>query len=196
VQTRVIEINVTNCLVDYGTLFAFSATASNTKDVRLNWATTGEKKLSKYMIEKSVDNVNFTLIGTVASQNLPNNLYSFVDPKPKMGRAYYRIRQMTPVDEELMVSKIEKVTIAEKGQSVVTYPNPVGAALFVEVVDAENTEGVIEIYNAVGALVKTQRFTSNQVRYEINTNDLGKGNYVLKIRRNDGTISTTKISKF
>ena len=195
-QTRTFQIEVSNCLVDYGTLFAFSVNASNNKDVHLNWATTSEKKTSNYVIEKSTDNVNFSTIGTVISQNLPNNLYTFIDPKPKMGRAFYRIHQMSPIGEEVMMSKTEKVVIADKGQSLVTYPNPVGATLFVEALDAENTEGVIEIYNEIGSLVKTQQFTSNQIRYEINTNDLGKGNYVLKMRRSDGTISTTKISKF
>jgi hypothetical protein len=194
--TRTFPTNVVNCFGDYGSIFAFSASASGSNTVRLNWATTEEKKASKYMIEKSVDNVNFTLIATVASQNLPNNLYSFVDPQPKMGRAFYRIHQMTMLDQDITMSKTEKVTLTEQGQTLVTYPNPVGSLLFVEVVDTENTEGSIEIYSEAGTLVKTQKFTANQVRYEVNTESLGKGNYVLKIRKADGTISSTKISKF
>lgn len=194
--SRTIQVDVTNCLIDYGTLFAFSASSSSSNGVKLNWATTGENKSSKYIVEKSVDNVNFDVIGTVASQNLPNNLYAFSDPKPKMGRAFYRIHQMTLNNDEVMMSKVQKVTIADKGQAVVTYPNPVGSTLFVEVVDADNAEGTIEIYNSIGALVKTQQFTSNQVRYEVNTEGLGKGNYILKIRKADGSVSTTKISKF
>ncbi len=195
-QTRIYAIEVTNCLADYGSLFAFSVTTTGSKDIRLNWATTNEKKTSNYVIEKSIDNINFSPIGTITSQNLPNNLYSFADPKPKMGRAFYRIHQMSPIGEEVMMSKTEKVVIADKGQTLAAYPNPVGATLFIEALDAENTEGVIEIYNEIGSLVKTQKFTSNQIRYEIDTNDLGKGTYVLKMRRSDGTISTTKISKF
>jgi hypothetical protein len=195
-QTRTFPINAVSCFGNFGTLFAFSATAGNNNSVRLNWATTDEKQESKYMIEKSVDNVNFTLIATVASQNLPNNLYTFSDPQPKMGRAFYRIHHITLLDQDITMSKTEKVTVAEQGQSLVTYPNPVGSTLFVEVVDVENTEGSIEIYNAMGELVKSQKFTANQVRYEVNTESLGKGNYVLKIRKADGSISTTKISKF
>jgi hypothetical protein len=195
-QTRSIPVDVVNCFGNFGTIFAFSASSTNSNGVRLNWATTEEKAPSKYMIEKSVDNVNFTLIGTVASQNLPNNLYSFVDPQPKMGRAFYRLHHITPLDQDIAMSKTEKVTLAEQGQSLVTYPNPVGATLFVEVVDTDNTEGVIEIYSESGRLVKTQKFTANQVRYEVDTTPLARGNYVLKIRKADGTISTTQISKF
>ena len=194
--SRTIQVDVNNCLVDYGTIFAFSVSTSGSNGVKLNWATTGENKSSKYMIEKSVDNVNFDLIGTVASQNLPNNLYTFADPKPKLGRAFYRIHQMTLSNDEVMMSKVQKITITDKGQALVTYPNPVGSTLFVEVVDTENAEGTIEIYNSVGSLVKTQQFTANQVRYEVNTEELGKGNYILKIRKADGSVSTTKISKF
>ena len=103
---------------------------------------------------------------------------------------------MTLSNDEVMMSKVQKITIADKGQALVTYPNPVGSTLFVEVVDTDNAEGTIEIYNSVGALVKTQQFTANQVRYEVNTENLGKGNYILKIRKADGSVSTTKISKF
>jgi SprB repeat/Secretion system C-terminal sorting domain len=195
--TRTFPTDVVNCFADYGNFFAFSAsTTGNTNGVRLNWATTDEKKDSKFMIEKSVDNVNFTLIATVASQNLPNNLYSFNDPSPKQGRAFYRIHQMTPQGQDITMSKTEKVTLAAQGQSLVTYPNPAGANLFVEVVDTDNSQGTIEIYSEAGLLVKSQRFTANQVRYEVDTNDLGKGNYIMKVRKADGTTSTTKFSKF
>jgi SprB repeat/Secretion system C-terminal sorting domain len=194
--TRNVPVDVVNCLADYGNIFAFSASTTGTNGVRLNWATTDEKKASKYMIEKSADNVNFSLIGTVASQNLPNNLYNFSDPEPKQGRSFYRIHQMSMQDVDVNMSKTERVVVAEQGQALVSYPNPAGANLFVEVVDMDNTEGVIEIYSETGALVKTQRFTANQVRYEVDTNNLGTGNYFVKVRRADGSVSTTKFSKF
>jgi Secretion system C-terminal sorting domain/SprB repeat len=194
--TRNVPVDVVNCLADYGNIFAFSVSTTGTNGVRLNWATTDEKKESKYMIEKSVDNVNFTLIGTVASQNSPNNLYNFSDPEPKQGRSFYRIHQMTLQNADVNMSKTERVVMAAPNQALVSYPNPAGANLFVEIVDMDNTEGVIEIYSEAGALVKTQRFTANQVRYEVDTNNLGTGSYFVKVRRADGTVTTTKFSKF
>jgi metal-sulfur cluster biosynthetic enzyme len=194
--TRTINIDVVNCLADFGNIFAFSVSTTGSNGVKLNWATTDEKKASKYMVEKSSDNVNFTLIGTVASQNLPNNLYNFSDPQPKQGRAFYRIHQMTMQNADVNMSKTEKVVVAERGQALISYPNPAGANLFIEVVDMDNTEGVIEIYSEAGALVKTQKFTANQVRYEVDTHNLGTGSYFVKVRRADGTVTTTKFSKF
>ncbi|MDZ7879361.1 MAG: T9SS type A sorting domain-containing protein [Saprospiraceae bacterium] len=196
VVTRNVPIDVVNCLADYGNIFAFSVSTTGSNGVKLNWATTDEKKASKYMVEKSIDNVNFSLIGTVASQNLPSNLYNFSDPQPKQGRAFYRIHQMNMQDVDVNMSKTERVVVAEQGQSLVSYPNPAGANLFVEVVDMDNTEGTIDIYSETGALVKTQRFTANQVRYEVDTHNLGRGNYIVKVRRADGTVTTTKFSKF
>jgi hypothetical protein len=194
--TRNVPIDVVNCLADYGNIFAFSASTTGTNGVRLNWATTDEKKESKYMVERSVDNVNFTLIGTIASQNLPNNLYSFSDPQPKQGRAFYRIHQMNMQNVDVNMSTTERVVMAAQGQALVSYPNPAGANLFIEVVDMDNTEGVIEIYSEAGALVKTQKFTANQVRYEVDTNNLGTGSYFVKVRRADGSVTTTKFNKF
>jgi hypothetical protein len=196
VVTRTFTVDVVSCFADFGNIFAFSVSTTGSNGVKLNWATTDEKQASKYMIEKSVDNVNFSLIGTVASQNLPNNLYNFSDPQPKQGRAFYRIHQMTMQNADVNMSKTERVVVAEQGQSLVSYPNPAGANLFVEVVDIDNTEGVIEIYSEAGALVKTQKFTANQVRYEVDTHNLGTGNYFVKVRRADGTVTTTKFSKF
>ena len=195
-QTRNVPVDVVNCFADFGNIFAFSVSTVGSNGVKLNWATTDEKKASKYMVEKSVDNVNFTLIGTVASQNLPNNLYNFSDPQPKQGRAFYRIHQMTMQNADVNMSKTEHIVMAAQGQALVSYPNPASANLFVEVVDMDNTEGVIEIYSEAGALVKTQKFTANQVRYEVDTHNLGAGNYFVKVRRADGTVTTTKFSKF
>jgi hypothetical protein len=196
IQTRTLPITVVNCAGQFGSISAFSASTTNTNGIRLNWATALENSPSKYMVEKSVDNVNFTLIATVNSQNLPNNLYTFNDPQPKMGRAFYRIHHMTTLDQDIALSKTERVVMIQDGQALVTYPNPVGAILFVEVVDTDNSEGVIEIYSEAGILVKVQKFTANQVRYEVDTNSLGKGNYILKVRKADGTVTSSKISKF
>ena len=77
-----------------------------------------------------------------------------------------------------------------------TYPNPVNNQLFVEVLDTENTEGVIEIYSSMGSLMKSQKFTKEQVRYELDMSELPIGSYILKIRQNNGDSKSAKINKF
>ena len=193
-RSRVITVNVTSCQDGFGNLMGFMATVNN-KDAILQWTTTDEKKPSMYMIEKSLDNVNFKMIDGVASQNGANNLYTYTDKKPKVGRTFYRIYQMSPFNEAVMVSKSEMITIIGTGSSIITYPNPVSSTLFVEVI-ADNTEGVLEVYDVLGRLVKTKNFVKDQVRYELEVGDLVNGTYIVKVLYLDGNSVATKFLKF
>lgn len=193
-QRQVIIVKVTNCPGVYGGLVGFNVNPVGRREIMLDWATSDEQVPSKYMIEKSIDGINFNRIGEVVSQNGTNNLYRFADTEPKMGRSFYRVHQVTLDDTDVRTTDAKKVLLGE-GQTVLTYPNPAQSSVFVEVLDAENAEGVIEIYNHVGSLVQTQRFTSNQMRYQVNTDNLPTGTYILKIRRADGDVKSVKINK-
>ncbi len=201
VQTRTMQITVTNCLSGFGNFMAFTASVAtnktnNRKEIALNWATNEEKEASKYLIERSSDNVNFALIGTIASINTANNLYAFMDEHPKMGQSFYRIRQLSTIDAPIFTSKTEKILLIEAGKSVIAYPNPVGSTVFVELLDSDNTEGgVLELYNALGALQKTQNFTTNQTRFEWDLSAFAQGNYLIRVRRESGKTATAKINK-
>jgi hypothetical protein len=194
-QTVVGQVQVANCSSGNGNFITFIAKTINNKEVELNWVTANETSASKYMIEQSADNKSFTLIGTIASQNASNNVYKFMDSKPKMGQSFYRIHQMTPANEDVFMSKTEKVMLMEAGKSIIVYPNPVGSILFVEVVDAQNTEGVIYVYNSLGSLVKKQNFVKDQIRYTLDLAELAQGNYIVRVRQDDGKTATAKITK-
>ena len=193
-KTKIFTAKVTACPGVYGGLVGFNVNPSGRREVMLDWATTDEQAPSMYMIEKSIDGINFNKIGEVVSQNGTNNLYRFADTEPKMGRSFYRVHQVTLDETDVRTTDAKKVLLGE-GQTVLTYPNPAQSSVFVEVLDAENAEGVIEIYNHVGSLVQTQRFTSNQMRYQVNTDNLPTGTYILKIRRADGDVKSVKINK-
>ena len=192
--TRTTQIEVVSCTGNFGEIITFLSSVNN-KKVRLDWVTANENQQSKYAIEKSNDGLDFKPIGSIVSQNGANNVYTFTDNSPKMGRSFYRIHQLTPIDEEVRLSKTEKVMLGEEALSVLVYPNPMDKTVFVEVVNSEITEGSIEIYNALGALVKTQYFTKNQVRSELQVGELAAGNYIIRVRQNDGKTARTKMTK-
>ncbi|MBL7818343.1 MAG: T9SS type A sorting domain-containing protein [Saprospiraceae bacterium] len=194
-KAQVINVNVTTCQGVYGGFVGFNASPINQKEIMLDWATSNESTESKFLIEKSVDGSSFVRIGEVASQNRANNLYRFSDVEPKMGRSFYRVRQVAMDGTEVNTTQAKKVMIGQNGQTILTYPNPAQSTMFVEVLDAENVDGTIEIYNHVGRLIQSQPFTSDQMRYQINTDNLATGSYILKIRRSDGNVQTTKITK-
>ena len=187
---------VTSCLVGSGIMQSFNLSVVSTKNVKLDWATVNENVPSKYVVERSNDGKIFTEMSDVKSQNKSVNIYRFDDTDPKMGRAYYRIKHIE-ADGKISYSEIKKsVLYINGGDQIMAYPNPVGNQLFVELLDVENTEGVIEVYNAQGSLMATQKFTKEQTRFEVNTSKLPVGNYILKVRQSDGEIKTIKVNKF
>ena len=189
-------VTVTSCLVGSGIMQSFNLSVVSTKNVKLDWATVNEDVPSKYVVERSNDGKVFTEMSDIKSQNKSVNIYRFDDTDPKMGRAYYRIKHIE-ADGKISYSEIKKsVLYINGGDQIMAYPNPVGNQLFVELLDVENTEGVIEVYNSQGSLMATQKFTKEQTRYELNTAKLPVGNYILKVRQSDGEIKTIKVNKF
>jgi Secretion system C-terminal sorting domain/SprB repeat len=194
-QTTSITVNVTTCLGVYGGFVGFNANALTDKEVMLDWATTNEIRSSRYLIEKSIDGINFDKIGEVASQNGGNNLYRFVDAEPKRGRSFYRVHQVAALGNIDVATTAAKKVLVGQNQGVLTYPNPAQSSVFVEVLDVDNAEGIIEIYNHIGSLIQTQRFDKTQSRYQVNIENLPTGTYILKIRNADGNSNSVKINK-
>ena len=189
-------VEVKSCLQGSGIMQSFNLSVINKKNVKLQWATTNEYLPSKYVVERSNDGRQFEEMSDLKSQNKNNNTYQYDDTDPKMGRAFYRIKHLES-DGKISYSEIKKSVIYINGsEPVMAYPNPVGNQLFVELLDVENTEGVIEVYNAQGSLVASQKFTKEQARYEISTAALSAGNYILRIRQSSGETKAIKINKF
>ena len=194
--TNTIIVDVVSCAQGSGSVDNFNASVMNTKSVSLDWVTTGEKLTSKYMVERSADGKDFELVAEISSQNNANNVYRFVDKEPKMGRSFYRLKHIEN-DGNISYTAAKKTVIyINGGEPVMAYPNPVNNQLFVEVLDVENTEGVIEIYNSNGTMLKSQNFNKDQVRYEMNLSGLPVGNYILRVLQADGTSRSIKVSKF
>jgi hypothetical protein len=147
------------------------------------------------MIERSFDGQNFEEIGIVLSQNKASNDYTFEDYSMKRGKNFYRVKQMD-VEGNIKFSTTEKAVLFNGNEPVLTYPNPANNKMYVELLDVENTEGVIEVYNMVGKLMFTQRFTKAQVRFEIDMSHVSDGAYILLVRPNDGKSRSTKVHKF
>ena len=98
---------------------------------------------------------------------------------------------------------------AQSAKQYKAYPNPFNDQLFIEFLQFEDQtkwtavkgngaleEGIIEIYNAQGILMKTQRFAKEDTRYEINTSQLSNGSYFIKVIPVNGEIKTIKVNKF
>jgi predicted peroxiredoxin len=63
--------------------------------VKISWIVKNEPINSVYYVEKSFDEVNYVVIGTLEAQIRDSkvNEYSFIDPEPSDKTVYYSVRQ-------------------------------------------------------------------------------------------------------
>ena len=134
----------------------FTATAEDSRAVRLAWATASEKNSAAFAVERSVNGRDFSAIGTVAAAGTNSSTsssarsYELLDAKLPAGAAtlYYRLKQVD-VDGTFSYSPVRAVSLkAAAGLSL--YPNPAttGATL-----TGALPGTVVMVYDALGRLV-------------------------------------------
>lgn len=96
------------------------------KNVAVEWKLAGEFNIKHYEIERSLDGINFSKIGTSASKG--NNdkpvEYKWLDVQPEPAEYYYRIKSVSN-DGITVYSNIEKVKIVKRSPEIYVFPNPV-----------------------------------------------------------------------
>jgi flavin reductase (DIM6/NTAB) family NADH-FMN oxidoreductase RutF len=188
-------VDVKSCLLGSGAIDNFNLVVANAHAVQLDWKTSNEKLSSMYVVESSADGVNFAKVAEVPAQIKQVGIYRYMDENPKMGRSFYRIKHIENDGNITFTAKKQSVIYINGGDKVMAYPNPTNNQIFFEVLDVDNNDGVIEVYNELGKIVKTQNFAKSQIRYELNTSELPTGIYIVKIRSANNDVKTVKISK-
>lgn len=174
----------------------------NLTSVQLNWATSMEKNVSHFSIEKSTDGRNYSEAGIVFAAGNSSNLikYSFTDNNINANNAtviYYRLRSVD-IDGRSELSTIRSIRLGTKGgrgMSILAYPNPVTNELRVTIPsDWQGKKVSYELYNNNGqVVVKNIEMTSSQTQ-ALNVNSLAPGFYIAKVTC-DGEVAQQKIIK-
>ncbi|MES1218912.1 MAG: T9SS type A sorting domain-containing protein [Bacteroidota bacterium] len=166
-------------------LLSFTTTLDKSK-VDLKWTTDAEKNVSHFAIEKSYDGKNFSDAATVfAFGNTTSKMdYSYADnvTSANVNIIYYRLRCIDN-DGKFTYSDIRVVRIAQQDNArVLAYPNPFTNELRVTLPhNWQNKEAKIELFNTSGQLVKAKNVVLASQTETINTTDLGRGFYVIRI---------------
>lgn len=163
----------------------FSATLAN-KKVALSWSTGKEKSLSHFVIERSVNGVDYSEAGIVMAEGNSNVTinYSFADAinVKAEGVIYYRLK-MVDMDGRFQQSQVRLIRIGSEKQqvTVATYPNPVTSELRITIPAAWQNKSIsFDLYNANGQLVKHVVSGKASQTEVMNLNELTCGLYILK----------------
>ena len=167
------------------TLLAFSATEHDGQAL-VTWQTADEVNTSYFKIERSLDGVHFTTIGTVGAKpgtGLQND-YQFNDATINAtGQIYYRL-QMVDKDGMFNYSKIVYVTITNAEQKLIVYPNPAHGYFVIRNFHAGDVAGSrFVVSDASGRQLIRQQLTDNTEK-RVDITILPKGVYLLNIFTN------------
>ncbi|HEY1045678.1 MAG TPA: T9SS type A sorting domain-containing protein [Bacteroidia bacterium] len=175
-------------------LLSFTAKANNS-NVSLNWSTASELNNDFFSVEKSMDGINWTVIGKVNSIGNTEKIteYALIDANPVTGVQYYRLKQ-TDINGQFTYSQIVPVNFSGKVvNSVVIYPSPANNVLNLEVSASESGQTNITIYNALGT--KVMELSGDQRFYSIDITSLDAGIYYIEVSQ-DGNTSKSKVLKY
>lgn len=174
---------------------SINAQRKGSKNV-IDWATANEIAIKEFAIERSINNKEWSAIGTKAATGGSKlTTYSFNDEAPAILN-YYRIRSIETTGKS-SVSKI----VAVKGESgklslISVSPIPTTEGVTLDVLTAKQSKLTTTITDIMGRVVKTEIFntTEGNNSLRLSLSNLATGAYILRI--NDGdTIATQRIVK-
>ena len=181
---------------------SFDATTMDSKSVKLNWVVNLEQNSSKFEIERSFNNNNFKLIGTLpdgALKSVNNKIYNFNDDAAELqGKTvvYYRIKQVN-TDGKISYSKTLAVRlVTNSGVEMQVSPNPFVENLNVRFNSSENGEAEIRITNTAGQKILSKHSVVNKGYSNIQVDGLGKlpnGLYMAQLIVNGIIIDNQKV---
>jgi hypothetical protein len=161
------------------------------KDVMVEWNVSGEVSVDSYIVEHSVDGINFSELKQVSALNTAAaKTYNYKDISAFAGNNFYRVKAVN-FGGRIQYSSIVKLSAFAMENEITVYPNPV-ANKTVQLQFSNQPAGkyiIALIYNN-GAVqqLRTIQLSSGQTTSAIALpNNLGTGIYQLQIIGPDNT---------
>jgi extracellular elastinolytic metalloproteinase len=150
----------------------------------LTWTTVQEQNSLKFVVERSIDGISFTEIGSVKASGNSNTTrsYTLADILPVAGINYYRIKQID-LDGRSIYSEVKTVTFNPFKGAISITPNPAKDKIAITVPGNSKTLQVV-ILNAVGQKVQTANISGQY--NQIVLNNLPAGLYYIRISGEEG----------
>lgn len=162
--------------------------------VELRWQTASEKNTDVFIIEKSLDAVNwFTVTKLPAAGNSSiMNHYRTEDPELSSGLSYYRLKT---IDKDLSFSYSQTEAIENrKEEEVIIFPNPSNDQFNIKFLSSSGAVS-ISIYDALGRCVYKNKLNQQASEYIYSIDAaLAEGVYTLQIIHNN-SVSNHQITR-
>lgn len=154
---------------------AFNASCKG-DNVELTWKTAQEQNSSHFKVEKSEDGIRWTAIGNqpAAGNSASERIYSFTVNQP-VQNSFYRIAEYDVNGRVQYTNVIHSSCIVT--DLFTLWPNPTHDVVFINIVGANESEGLIKVFDSKGALVNVQKTAisrgSNLIRVDMKSKPIG-----------------------
>lgn len=165
---------------------SFTAVLQN-DDALLKWETSGEREIERYDVERSIDGLNFDIIGSSPAYNTNGtHLYTYTDAKATslgVQKVYYRIREVD-FDGRVTYSSSAMISLPEQPVALNFFPNPVAAGGQLKLQSNRNENLLVRLLDNNGRTIRQFSWqTQPGTNYlPVNTQQLSAGIYLLEIR--------------
>ncbi len=176
----------------------FNAVMQSNQTVSLSWQTTADAEVNEYVVQRSVDGVDWEKITTVAATHSTASTtnYTAVDENPYVGISYYRLQQVD-ISPEIFYSETREINNNEAFAAGVKITNPFTNSFTVRLNSLKENLGSMELFDINGKQINHQniRVGIGVNIYQVNNlMMLSRGVYILHII--NGTDNyTTKLVK-
>ena len=165
--------------------------------VNLNWNVTGDKAVEKMEVQRSVDGINFTLIGSVNGRTGFNNKYQYRDIPVNINssRIYYRILFIT-TEGQKSFSSVLPIRLIENGAGISIAPNPARDYAIIQYKSGSKNTAQIRLADATGRIVLRSQHNSQAGNNTVTLNNLDRlpeGIYTVMIE-SEGQLLVQKLS--
>lgn len=162
----------------------------------LEWSTATEKSNDYFIVERSVNAVDFTEIAKIKGAGNSNKTikYSVNDYSAVNGTTYYRLKQ-SDFDKRYTYSNVISVSnISNVKMSVA--PNPANDEIIISYNCDASSEEIVNIYDSKGNIVLTKKLlcTGGTNKVSLNISELNTGIYIVFVSLGD-KLHKTKIIK-
>lgn len=165
----------------------------------LEWTTASEHNSDKFVIEKSLNGVEFNEIGEIASAGESNNRVDYVYNDTKIqgqSKCYYRLKQMDN-NSDIYYSDIVVIKRNFSGLDMNIVPNPNQGEFVLNITSFNNSNVRIEMYDYSGRIIEKRelQITKGKSSLDYNIADLNAGIYFIHISDEFGNSTFKKVVK-
>ena len=156
---------------------------------QLDWSTSDEIDKSHFIIERSLDGVQFIPIGRVESTERPGpvNSYQFFDKAAVLGHNYYRLQKVDQ-EEKIVYSPVRTVTFSENNLIVTVTPNPANEYIQVDI-RSPVTASTITLIDATGRVVMNEKNENKLLKVRLDVKKLDPGLYTILVETDQDKFS-------